>query len=268
MVPCIVSVFAKQLPRQVCLGVRAMHSYATPYAHRDVKPHNILLNPRAAGSSEGDGARFTAVLMDFGSAKPAHIVVMNRNAALAVQEEAEVSGFGGVFVFSPLVWAASCKQMVYNSSRCIAPTHQHQHVFPTTKVQQAQCTAAYRAPELFDVPSQCTIDEKVDIWSLGCTLYFMMYGESPFEKALNERGGSLALAIINAQVCGERVTVVLLCHAHIKPGAMAKHRCTSARGAGAHRGAAQCRPQGEAGHRALDHCSQGPVGHVKTIHSK
>lgn len=63
-----------------------------------------------------------------------------------------------------------------------------------------QCTAAYRAPELFDVPSQCTIDEKVDIWSLGCTLYFMMYGESPFEKALNERGGSLALAIINAQV--------------------------------------------------------------------
>ena len=29
------------------------------------------------------------------------------------------------------------------------------------------CTAPYRAPELFDVPSKCTIDERVDVWSLG-----------------------------------------------------------------------------------------------------
>ncbi len=105
-------------PPQVCLGVRAMHRFATPYAHRDIKPHNILLNPRASASNGrggnhldeeaspltaasngqstmgstpgGSGARFNAVLMDFGSAKPAHVVVMNRNAALAVQEEAEV----------------------------------------------------------------------------------------------------------------------------------------------------------------------------------
>lgn len=82
-----------------------MHSYATPYAHRDIKPHNILLNPRAPSAAQGDGARFTAVLMDFGSAKPAHIVVMNRNAALAVQEEAEV-----------------CTDMVENSDNIEADT--------------------------------------------------------------------------------------------------------------------------------------------------
>lgn len=35
---------------------------------------------------------------------------------------------------------------------------------------QAHCTAPYKAPELFDVPSQCTIDERVDVWSLGCLL--------------------------------------------------------------------------------------------------
>ena len=29
------------------------------------------------------------------------------------------------------------------------------------------CTAPYRAPELFDVASKCTIDERVDVWSLG-----------------------------------------------------------------------------------------------------
>ena len=35
---------------------------------------------------------------------------------------------------------------------------------------QAHCTAPYKAPELFDVPSECDLDERVDIWSLGCLL--------------------------------------------------------------------------------------------------
>lgn len=32
------------------------------------------------------------------------------------------------------------------------------------------CTAAYRAPELFDVSSDCIVDEAVDVWSIGCLL--------------------------------------------------------------------------------------------------
>ncbi|KAA8542340.1 hypothetical protein F0562_023524 [Nyssa sinensis] len=62
-------------------------------------------------------------------------------------------------------------------------------------VQQAFCT-----PELWDCPSHADIDERTDIWSLGCTLFAIMYGESPFEYALGESGGSLQLAIINAQI--------------------------------------------------------------------
>ncbi|KAL8141865.1 hypothetical protein V2J09_014897 [Rumex salicifolius] len=62
------------------------------------------------------------------------------------------------------------------------------------------CSAPYRAPELWDCPSHADIDERTDIWSLGCTLYAIMYGVSPFEYALGESGGSLQLAVVNAQV--------------------------------------------------------------------
>ncbi|PKU78955.1 probable serine/threonine-protein kinase DDB_G0291350 isoform X1 [Dendrobium catenatum] len=63
------------------------------------------------------------------------------------------------------------------------------------------CSAPYRAPELWDCPSQAYIDERTDVWSLGCTLYAIMYGESPFEYATaDEAEGSLQSAIMNAQI--------------------------------------------------------------------
>ena len=42
----------------------------------------------------------------------------------------------------------------------------------------------YRAPELFEVPSHCDIDEKTDVWSLGCTLFAMAYGKETFTNPL------------------------------------------------------------------------------------
>ncbi|KAK9815571.1 hypothetical protein WJX72_006053 [[Myrmecia] bisecta] len=166
---------------QVCCGVSAMHSMRPALAHRDIKPHNVLLQRRRplidgscgtlelqrrasdaeldaqplqeATACEHEGGEFAAVLMDFGSTLPAIVHVNSRQEALALQEEAE-----------------------------------------------AHCTAPYKAPELFDVASHCTLDERVDVWSLGCLLYFMMYAISPFERVLNEAGGSLALAVINGNV--------------------------------------------------------------------
>ena len=37
---------------------------------------------------------------------------------------------------------------------------------------------ACRAPELFEVPSNCTITAKTDVWSLGCSLYAAAFGET------------------------------------------------------------------------------------------
>ena len=57
-------------------------------------------------------------------------------------------------------------------------------------------TMPYRAPELFDVQTGTVIDTKVDIWSLGCTLYACLVGKSPFEMRSDETGGTLSLCIM------------------------------------------------------------------------
>ncbi|XP_008783057.2 probable serine/threonine-protein kinase DDB_G0291350 isoform X2 [Phoenix dactylifera] len=135
-----------QIFRQLCAGLKHMHSFDPSYAHNDVKPGNIMITHRK-------GQPPLAILMDFGSTCPARKEIRSPAEALQVQE-----------------WAAE------------------------------HCSAPFRAPELWDCPSHANIDERTDIWSLGCTLYAIMYGSSPFEYVLGESGGNLQLAGMNAQI--------------------------------------------------------------------
>jgi len=110
-----------QLFQSLCEAVNAFHTHKPAYAHRDIKPHNMLI-----------GEYDSVILMDLGSAREAIVNITSRQEALAFQE--------------------LCAQ---------------------------DCTAAYRAPEMFEVPSECVITEKTDIWALGCTLHALAYGDSP-----------------------------------------------------------------------------------------
>ncbi|KAK9478777.1 kinase-like domain-containing protein [Lipomyces japonicus] len=80
----------------------------------------------------------------------------------------------------------------------ISITSRHQ-ALELQDVAAEVCTMPYRAPELFDVKTNTTIDEGVDIWSLGCTFFALLYSASPFELQTTESGASLSLAIINGQ---------------------------------------------------------------------
>lgn len=93
-----------------------------------------------------------AVLMDFGSAAELPMRIDSRQAALALQEDAE-----------------------------------------------RQCTAPYRAPELWEVPSSCQIGSEIDVWAAGCVLFTLMVGETPFERTVNESGGNLMISIMNGK---------------------------------------------------------------------
>lgn len=45
-------------------------------------------------------------------------------------------------------------------------------------------TMLYRAPEMVDLYRRQPINEKVDVWALGCVLYKMAYGVDPFDGGL------------------------------------------------------------------------------------
>ncbi|XP_075260021.1 serine/threonine-protein kinase 16-like [Convolutriloba macropyga] len=62
-----------------------------------------------------------------------------------------------------------------------------------------KCSILYRAPELFNVEVGTVVDASIDIWSLGCVLFALMYQENPFERCFS-RGDSVALAAMGRNV--------------------------------------------------------------------
>ncbi|CCD25453.1 putative serine/threonine protein kinase ENV7 NDAI_0F01340 [Naumovozyma dairenensis CBS 421] len=60
------------------------------------------------------------------------------------------------------------------------------------------CSVPFMSPELLDLKMGSKIDEKVDIWSLGCTIYTIILGVSPFEREVQLTGKSIRMLILSA----------------------------------------------------------------------
>ena len=58
-------------------------------------------------------------------------------------------------------------------------------------------TAAYRSPEMVDLWRMQFINEKVDVWALGCLLYRICFFVHPFDE-----GGSLQILNVNYEIPG------------------------------------------------------------------
>ncbi len=107
-----------------------------PLAHRDLKPHNVLLTKD-----------LTPVVMDLGSMAIARVQIKSHSEAQRLQDFAE-----------------------------------------------ERCSISYRPPELFQVNSKCELDERTDVWSLGCLLFAICFFRSPYDDVYC-KGDSVALAV-------------------------------------------------------------------------
>ncbi|CAK7271024.1 Serine/threonine-protein kinase env7 [Sporothrix epigloea] len=126
--------------RPLMAGEESRVGNGKSYAHRDIKPGNIMI--------ADDGT--TPILMDLGSIADSPLAITSRSLAIATQD--------------------------------VAAEHS---------------TMPYRAPELFDVKTGGVVDTKVDIWSMGATLFACLVGKSPFEMRSDETGGSLAICVLS-----------------------------------------------------------------------
>ncbi|KAI8472758.1 MAG: kinase-like domain-containing protein [Monoraphidium minutum] len=188
---------------QVCAAVAHMHG--RQLAHRDVKPHNVLVvrpehNVARGGTSvfedeDGDGsASGDDGLADADAAERGEPPSAGTAQPQPQQQQQQRAPkrrrrrrYGAVL-------------MDFGSARAaVVAVTNRADALALQEDAEAHCTATYRAPELFDVGTYSTLDARVDVWSLGCTLYHMLYGASPFQEAL-DRGASLPLAVMNCRI--------------------------------------------------------------------
>ncbi|KAL7557238.1 hypothetical protein ACA910_001903 [Epithemia clementina (nom. ined.)] len=146
-----------QLFLRLCAAVQALHE--ANYTHRDIKLENVLImtddhfNNRAAqqGQRSPNNNKTTSMT----------------RTIMEMQDEPILMDFGSA---GPLT----------------RPLSTRQDILSVVELAAQQTTLPYRPPELLDATGVLQVGQildyrAVDVWSLGCTLFAIMYGASPME---------------------------------------------------------------------------------------
>ncbi|KAM3525610.1 hypothetical protein NHJ13051_003877 [Beauveria bassiana] len=187
----------------VCRALRAMHDHHAPPAERMEMGHEADNDPGPSGSSSsrsrGGGAR--------SSTKRTEEDEETEQERPLMEAENQIGQGGKIKSYAHrdikpgnIMIDDSGSNPILMDLGSVAPSPMP--VTSQSVALQIQETAAehstmpYRAPELFDVQTGTVIDTKVDIWSLGCTLFACLVGKSPFEMRSDETGGTLSLCVM------------------------------------------------------------------------
>ncbi|KAL2270138.1 hypothetical protein VTJ83DRAFT_2322 [Remersonia thermophila] len=177
----------------VCKALRDMHVYRGPAAQggerMEVPPAAGKATRGTARSDEDDETEQQRPLMTEDERLPPAAPGAKRSYAHRDIKPANImiSDSGTTPIIMDLGSIAASPLPITSRSLAIA----------TQDTAAEHSTMPYRAPELFDVKTGTVIDTKVDIWSLGCTLYACLVGKSPFEMRSDETGGSLSICVLS-----------------------------------------------------------------------
>ncbi len=154
--------------QQAALGLQ--HAFERGMVHRDIKPHNVLVSGRAAGKKQETGVKAQgAGVRGQAGGKGQEAGVKNQGARPAAGEEWDttVAPESGVL-------ASSAKILDFGLARL----DEGEDSSTLTQEGSVMGTMDYIAPEQARDPHGADI--RADLYSLGCTLYFVLTGQAPF----------------------------------------------------------------------------------------
>jgi serine/threonine kinase 16 len=89
----------------------------------------------------------------------------------------------------------------------VVMTNDEEEVRNIINISENITSLFYRAPETFDIRPESVIDERTDIWAMGCLLFAMCFFRSPFQPAGTGTSISVHLNFILAVIDNQNGSV-------------------------------------------------------------